>query len=95
VIVGVASTVALIGVDLGPSDNLALAKDLDAGSYALSALFPALLGIIPGLIFMILLVKRRPWPDEPAREQRPWPAPPPPAGPPGAPPPPPISWGSR
>ena len=95
VIVGVASTIGFASADLGPSDNLALAEDLRVGLYALSAGAPALIGGIPGLIFMVLLVKKRPWPDEPAAEARPWPAPPPPTGPPSAPPPPPISWGSR
>lgn len=94
-IAAVTTTIVSAGAGLGPADNLALAKNLGVGSYILSVGAPAALALIPGLIFMILLVKKRPWPDELIPEIRTWPAPPPPTRPPTTPPPPPISWGSR
>ncbi len=79
VIAGVSITTGTSAADLGPSDNLAMAKDLGVGLYALSAAIPALVATIPGLLFVMLLARRRPWPDEPPRrEAMPWPAPPPP-----------------
>ena len=87
--------VAAVGGAAGPGDNLALAKDLPVGLYALAIGLPALAGAIPGIIFAMLLVRRRPWPDEPEPEQlRQWPAPPPPGGA-GPPSPPPLPWGVR
>lgn len=93
---GIASTFGIAASELGPSDNLALAEDLTAGLYALSAALPALAGTIPGVLFTVLLVKRRPWPEEPPEyESRPWPAPPPPPPTPGSAPPPPLPGGVR
>jgi hypothetical protein len=93
VIAGVSVAIGTTAADLGPSDNLALAKDLGVGLTALSAGIPALVGVIPGVLFMVLLVKRRPWPDEPShREAMPWPAPPPPPSEPGTTPPPPLPF---
>ena len=87
--------VAATGAGLGPVDNLAVAKDLGVGMYALATALPALAAAFPGIIFAVLLVRRRPWPDEPEAQRWPaWPAPPPP-GPPGSPPPPPIPSGLR
>jgi len=81
-----------VGAGAGPADNLALAKDLGVGPLAAAVGLPGLAGVIPGVIFAILLVRKRPWADEPpAEEWRPWPVPPPP-GPPGAEPPPPLPW---
>jgi hypothetical protein len=87
--------IAGVGAALGPADNLALAQDLNTGLHALSVLIPTLLGAIPGIIFAALVVRKRPWPDEPEPEaRRVWPAPPPPGGA-GPPPPPPIPFGVR
>jgi hypothetical protein len=86
---------ASAGAGAGPADNLALAKDLGVGLYALSVALPTLFGAIPGIIFAVLLVRKRPWRDDPEPEAfRGWPAPPPPGGP-GSPPPPPIPFGVR
>ncbi len=91
---GVAWSIASAAMQLGPSDNIALSKDLGVGLYALSAALPALAGAIPGLIFLILLVKRRPWPDQLRPELPAFPPPPPPGGP-GSSPPPPLPFGGR
>ena len=87
--------VAATGAAVGPVDNLAVAKDLGVGMYALATALPALAAVFPGITFLVLLVRRRPWPDEPDPHTFPgWPVPPPP-GPPGSPPPPPIPSGVR
>ena len=89
--------VAAVGAGVGPADNLALAKDLSSELYAASVGLPAISAVIPGIIFAVLLVRRRPWRDEPEPSAFPaWPAvPPPPPGGPGSPPPPPIPSGVR
>jgi hypothetical protein len=74
-----AAATGTLAAEAGPSDNLALAKNLGAGPVALSAGIPALVGAIPGVLFMVLLMKRRPWPEDPLPHgTMPWPAPPPP-----------------
>lgn len=84
-----AAATGIIAAEAGPSDNLALARNLGVGPVALSAGIPALVGAVPGLLFMVLLVKQRPWPEDPLpRGTMPWPAPPPPPLAPGSSPPP-------
>lgn len=62
--VGLAAVTAGVGALAGPADNLALARDLDAGGYASAVLWPALLATAPGIIFGTLLIRRRPWKDD-------------------------------
>ena len=84
---GAVIATAVLGAVAGPADNLALAKDLGAPAYAGSIAGPSLLGLLPAIIFAVLMVKRRPWRDDPIdTTPRPWPAPPPPGSTGGPPP---------
>lgn len=76
---GAVIATAVVGGGLGPADNLALAKDLGTPAYAGSIAGPSLLMLVPVIIFAVLMVRRRPWREEPIEIlPRPWPAPPPP-----------------
>jgi len=93
-VAGLGATVG-VAAAAGPADNLALAKDLGVGMYALSVALPGLAAMIPGVVFATLLMRKRPWPaEEPPEIYRSWPAPPPPGGSEGRPPPP-IPYGVR
>jgi hypothetical protein len=86
--IGLAAATAGAGALAGPADNLALARNLAVGGYASSLLFPALVASAPGIIFVTMLVRRRPSDDDDGIIG-PGIAPP---SPPGAPGPPPLPW---
>lgn len=83
--IGLAALTAGIGAVAGPADNLALSRDLTVGGFVQATLYPALIAAGPGIIFMLMLVRRRPWSDEDA-------LPPMPVGTPGSAGPPPLPW---
>jgi hypothetical protein len=87
--IGLGVVAAGIGAGAGPADNLALARDLTIGGFVSSILFPALIASAPGIVFALMLVRKRPWPDEVVLPIGPG-APPQPPGPPA---PPPLPWG--
>jgi hypothetical protein len=92
---GALGVAVAVGAGLGPADNLALAEDLSAAATAGLVAAPALVALIPGMVFATLLVRRRPWREGATSEElRPWawPPPPPPGGPGATPPPPPPAW---
>ncbi|MGH2784982.1 MAG: hypothetical protein ACRDJ1_06955, partial [Actinomycetota bacterium] len=64
--IGSAALTAAIGATAGPADNLALSRDLTLGGFVQSVLYPALIAAAPGIIFTLMLVRRRPWAEEDA-----------------------------
>ncbi|MEX2554952.1 MAG: hypothetical protein WEB06_04915 [Actinomycetota bacterium] len=86
--IGLAAAAAGAGALAGPADNLALARDLAVGGYASSLLFPALVASAPGILFAMMLVRRRPS-DDAEGAIGPGIAPP---SPPDGPSPPPLPW---
>jgi hypothetical protein len=83
---GLGALTAGVGAAAGPAANLVLARDLGAGGYASSVLFPSLIATAPGIIFATKLLRRGTHDDD-DRIAPMMPVPPP--GPPGAPP---LPW---